>query len=105
MEAHERLSKVTERWIRQGLGEEVSDIQVRAKELHTQLALPDVITNFEVPEVQMLRSLSGRHWVVDCLSRALVVDHDRGRRKRVDVLFDITRWLRCGALLDGLMVV
>ena len=105
MKAHERLSEITERRIRQGLGEEVSDIQVRAKELHTQLALPDVITNFEVPEVQMLRSLSGRHWVVDCLSRALVVDHDRGRRKRVDVLFDITRWLRCGALLDGLMVV
>ena len=69
MKAHERLSEITERRIRQGLGEEVSDIQVCAKELHTQLALPDVITNFEVPEVQMLRSLSGRHWVIDCLCR------------------------------------
>ena len=89
MEAHERLSEITERRIRQGLvGEEVSDIQVRAKELHTQLALPDVITNFEVPEIQMLRSLSGRHWVLLHRSQLLV---ERGRDGVVRFLVAVPR--------------
>ena len=48
MKSHQGPTKVSERRIRKVLGEEVCNIQMRPKEVHTQLAVTDVVTNTKV---------------------------------------------------------
>ena len=48
MKSHQGPTKVSERRIRKVFGEEACYIQMRPKEVHTQLTVTDVVTNTKV---------------------------------------------------------
>ena len=61
---HEDTPEVLEQRVRKVLREEVADVEVSANEVHAQLVLTNMITNFEVADIKMTSGLSRRDRVV-----------------------------------------
>ena len=101
---HERRSVVAECRHRKCLGKEVGDVEMRAQELHAKFVLTDVVTNLEVPRVQMFGRLCSGHGIVDSLSSPFVVHPDWRRWHLLKKGVKVTGCGVCIALVDKVVV-